>query len=593
MRGVVISGGRSLRLSDDAAWLWHTVDAGKPTIVKFGGITDSSPIDLRKGQMSPWVNSVRELADGRLTFATGSGLCLWDGTHMATYTGPSFDPALRESIAGNSGLPGNCIHDIVQDRVGRLWVATDKGVCRIDGQSWQTLTPPAGFISFFNAFNELGDVWAEFVAADGRIFLGSRDSGITIVDAKGVTARTLYSDGETNDWITAIAEDSAGRIWFGVVGSGVLCYDGKSLRRFDHSNSPRWIVDEDIRALCIGADDSLWIGSTSGLSRVCPDGVIQRFTTVEGLPGNMVWHLATDRSGAVWAITDQGIAIYKHGWKYADLRNLPSEMFAAFGCVYQDRAGGFWIGGAEVVHVANVRLIAGNPRDTRITDFEQRVEREYPALPQGNSAADWYAARDSTGQIIGYESGHLLSFDGKSWQDLSPLLNRCGVWNLQADKEGRVWVCTGGAGLIGIQGKAVQRYNDDPDSAKSCIYTIGEASNGDLYVGTQYGLWRLKGTKWEDLGAPPFMQATHLVIDGQDRVWVVDPTMGLLVYQANSFTRLSHSFPLWGKDVSGLRLTAEGNIEVDTIDHSQDPAAMATYRWLPHTPLAYPERVKK
>ena len=261
----------------------------------------------------------------------------------------------------------------------------------------------------------------------------------------------------------------------------------------------------------------------------------------------------------------------------------------------EDQAGGFWIGGAGALHSAKIRLIAGNPRVTRITDLQRRIEQRYPALPEMNIGSDSRVARDSVGQIVGYESGQLLCYNGKHWRDLTPLLNGSEVWNLQTDKQGRVWVCTGGAGLIGIQGKTIQRYNDDPDHAKSCIYRIAEASNGDLYVGTQYGLWRLKGQMWEDLSGPQnqIMQAIQMVVDGQDRVWVVDPNFGIFVYCRNAFTQLSRTAQLKGKDVCALRLTSQGNVEADTIDHSQNPAVSATYRWLPHTALLMPELVKK
>jgi ligand-binding sensor domain-containing protein len=189
----------------------------------------------------------------------------------------------------------------------------------------------------------------------------------------------------------------------------------------------------------------------------------------------------------------------------------------------------------------------------------------------------------------------LLAYDGKNWQDLTPLLKGSEVWSLQGDKLGRVWVGTGGAGLIGIQGKSIRRYNNDPTHAKSCIYATAETSNGDLYVGTQYGLWRLRGETWEDLilNEEQRMQAIQVVVDPQDRVWVLDPNYGIFVYQRNAFTLLSSSALLKGKGVQTLRRTPEGNMEADTINRSRIPAVKATYRWLPDTPLLQPELINK
>jgi ligand-binding sensor domain-containing protein len=467
-------------------------------------------------------------------------------------------------------------------------VATSGGVCRLKGPYCRRLTASLGLCS------ELTDVQKVFVASDGRIVLGSRQSGITLIDPKTNTARTIRHDNDVNHWINAIAEDSAGRLWFSDRGLGVLCLEGESLRLFNHKNSPAWLPDTDFYGpLCVGTDDSLWIGTESGLNRVCPDGTVQHFSAADVLPGNFIWNLSTDRFGAVWVVTDQGVAVYQHGWKYP---KLPAEMFRGGGCVADDPSGGYWFGGFKTMHIANLQMVTGNPRETRLANFKRAIEQRYPKVPEKREGSTTFAAADSTGQIIGYESNRLLSFDGEKWDDLTALLHGTEAWNMLADKRGRVWVCTGGEGLIGIQGKRIERFNNQPSSSIGCVYNVAEASNGDLYIGTQRGLWRLRGQICEDLSTPQneYMQATQLVVDANDRVWILDPNVGLIVYQEPLFLKMRHAVrSLWDKRVTNLAMTTDGHVEVEVTSHSGGQEVSETYRWGRDTPVEAPELVGK
>jgi ligand-binding sensor domain-containing protein len=585
LKGVQISGGKLLSLTDGPYWNLHSTTPVNPTFGKLPDSTDSSLIDARTGLAGYSIQHILELSDGRVAFATNSGLSFWDGHRVANYTEHPFD-SLRNSI-----------QDVEQDSKGRLWVATPSGVCLINGNSWQSFSaggtgqfvnqsPGSSKIELPTAF-ALSDVSKVFTGAAGQVVLGSRCSGITLVGPNGDTAKTIYHDDDINHCISAISADSTGKLWLADRRVGLLCYDGHSLRVFDHSNSSELIPDDDVSTLCVGYDDSLWFASTSGLIRLRPDGVIDRFTAGDVLPGKFISQVFVDRSGAVWVMTDQGAAVYRNGWAYPV---LPTELLLWCELITMDHAGRIWIGGKGAMRISNVQMVSKNPRETRIAEFKQKVEQRYPALPDLVAASKSRAARDSTGQIVAYESGRFFCYDGKNWRDMTSLLHGCDVWNLQSDKQGRVWVCTGGAGLIGIRGKEIERYNDDPEHSKSCIYNVAEASNGDLYVGTQYGLWRLKGKAWQDLSQSTneIPQAIRVVVDRQDRVWVEDANFGVFVFENEAFTHLEEFSKLRGKEMQDLRLTPQGNIEVDAIDELKKPATIQTYRWLAGTPLLQP-----
>ena len=107
----------------------------------------------------------------------------------------------EQFIPGNSALPANTIQDLLASSDGALWVATSSGVCRIHNDQWRIYSAggtPAVAMG-------LSDVQSLFETRDGRIILGSRMAGITIVPPKGGKPVTIHRNGNQNNWVAASA----------------------------------------------------------------------------------------------------------------------------------------------------------------------------------------------------------------------------------------------------------------------------------------------------------------------------------------------------------------------------------------------------
>ncbi len=73
-------------------------------------------------------------------------------------------------FTSRDGLPSDEIHDIVQDRDGRLWLATDHGVCVYDGYAFNSLTTRDGLVG--------NTIFRIIPDARGRLWFTSFDGGI-------------------------------------------------------------------------------------------------------------------------------------------------------------------------------------------------------------------------------------------------------------------------------------------------------------------------------------------------------------------------------------------------------------------------------
>ena len=79
----------------------------------------------------------------------GAGLSRFDGKNWKTYT-------------VKDGMPGNFVSDILVDRQGDLWVATDGGIGLFRDNRWETLTSAQGLLDdrvFSASMDEVGTKW--------------------------------------------------------------------------------------------------------------------------------------------------------------------------------------------------------------------------------------------------------------------------------------------------------------------------------------------------------------------------------------------------------------------------------------------------
>jgi signal transduction histidine kinase/ligand-binding sensor domain-containing protein len=504
---------------------------------------------------------------------------------MALALGPgrarALDPlaSLRQygsqSWQTDSGLPQNTVQAIVQGRDGFLWIATEGGLVRFDGEEFAVLTHAntAGLPS------DLIDGLMEDTS-------GTLPSGEPKPGAPGVAGTLWISTsgglarmrdgkveaigGATQVWRTF--QDARGRVW-ALTASGLFRVEGERMTRVP--------LDADLMensTMAQGTNGELWLGTQEGLRWAGPDGVFHAV----GAAGE-VTALAVDGSGAAWAGMQSGLEMCTvSGCRALQLRDRDgvsalavngvgrvvigtqtglweaqglgliraSEVEGPVSFLFCDRQGAVWAGTAQGL----VRL--EQDRDTEL-------------LPGG----DVYLAamEDREGDLwLGTEAGGLQVLRDRKFSTLTAQdgLSDEYVLSLAQAPNGHVCAGTKGGGLNVLRDGKFHALTTSQGLSSNVVFAVAAAANGDVWVGTPDGLDLLhagevaRAFTTADGLADDFVRS--LYVDRRGTLWI-GTRHGLSQYANGKFTTWTALDGLGSDLVGALAEDRDGTLWIGTL----------------------------
>lgn len=258
---------------------------------------------------------------GRLVINT-----VWRGSDGTLYVGTTREGLFRISNGRAERVGEDVpIRSVLEDRRGNIWVASDGGLKRLNGD---ILEQP------FTQHGLSGFIVSVFEDREGNLWIGTRYSGLVRLTAGRAMS---IGRGLPHPSVQTVLEDRAGRVWFGMAGGGLGRLAGGRLDTYS--------VDDGLASNAVGAlfedrQGRLWFGprASGGLQRL-ENGSIASIP----LQGT-VTSFYEDRGGALWVGTaDNGLYRLRAGerthWTTKD--GLPSRAVRA---IVDDGNGGLWLG---------------------------------------------------------------------------------------------------------------------------------------------------------------------------------------------------------------------------------------------------------
>ena len=257
----------------------------------------------------------------------------------------------RPNDFGNTG-----VWSIIEDPPGFLWAATYQGLYHYEiatGRSRQYRYDPADSTGLPEQL-----VYDVFRDRDGAIWAVTENFLVRLADAERGRFRIYrHKERPTNgQWIfPSTIQDSSGALWLGS-DQGLTRFDPKTatFRHFRHDpRRPGTLSHDAIRAILPDPRQPnryLWIGTAGGgLNRFDIDsGTFIHFTTVDGLPNDVVYGVLPDSAGRLWVSTNKGLSRFdprtRRFRNYDADDGLQSNEFNS-GAAFRSRTGELFFGG--------------------------------------------------------------------------------------------------------------------------------------------------------------------------------------------------------------------------------------------------------
>jgi ligand-binding sensor domain-containing protein len=167
-------------------------------------------------------------------------------------------------ITTDNGLSHNKVNCILQDKRGFIWLGTEDGLNRYDGQY---------FSIFRNNPNDTSTISGNIITdlledEDGIIWIATSDGGLTKYDYRLPDKQQLkqfkHIAGDSStipvNVINKIVEDDHGYLWLATSGAYILRFD----RKKETFESPVNTGTRSVASLLVNEDDTLWAGKIGG-----------------------------------------------------------------------------------------------------------------------------------------------------------------------------------------------------------------------------------------------------------------------------------------------------------------------------------------
>lgn len=322
------------------------------------------------------------------------------------------------------GLIQSNVNDILQDKRGYIWFATDGGLSKFNGQT-------------FNNYST--------------------------------------ADGLTETAVSSICEDDDGQLWIGHSYGKLSYQNGNKFVNLplDVKNKPSKILD-----LTKDKKGNIWIGTIgSGVIKLNPKTKSYKAYGIKEKLDDQVYCTFVDTNGKIWFVTEIGIKYYdtlKDSFIFFKPNGFP---FFNYTCMTQDKVGNYWFGSY------NQGLVKFNPKDSSFIKFNeaQGLKSNFiiSLVPTENNTV-WVGTWH--GGIACIQNDEIISITENNG------LKNNKLRSLFVDRENTLWAGMQDEGVSQFKGFKFIHFAKNEGLNNSIVNCVTQDVEGDFWLGTNEGI---------------------------------------------------------------------------------------------------------
>ncbi len=414
-----------------------------------------------------------------------------------------YNDYVQTIYSSNNGLPCGEANDIAMTRDGILWIGTYAGLYRYNGSEFK----------WMDSYDSVRNVNCLYVDAEGRLWIGTNDNGLSIVIHERVVNVIDESLGLPSNSVRCITQSSDGYYYIGTTSSLQIVMLNSGLKRVstirEMNFTDELAADEDGHVAAVTSDGRLFV--------LKKGQIISSLQLVEG--AEHFTCCAFDKDGRVLAgTTENHIYAYDISQGFFDLKDTyVCEGLSYLKNLHQSDEGELFItadsGGVGYFdtdgffRTVNVNSF-DNSIDNMLMDYQGNLwftSSRLGLLRLAPSAfRDVYSTAGMESRVVNavtyWRDAFYFGTDKgldmvdptcriQQKNDLTARLEGIRIRCLLADSHGSLWICTYGQGLWeALPDGSVNIYDSDNGAFGNRARVAIELSDGTIVAGGQTGI---------------------------------------------------------------------------------------------------------